>query len=199
LIASRSPAYHGFLRSFNGHRGWKLGKAPENRPPRYRGSGALLPGLSRRQVPILTGIDRNGRHIDAMLGRRSKDHVIDSLVDVVEPESVLCTDAFSAYEKLAERIGAEHRIFEPPKDHWLKKAIGHAPRRKGALDLWRVNAPPRDDEDAGQQTPARRLDEIPAQLSCHAAAGAAAAALASATAASGNRRDLTDVTPGVAP
>jgi hypothetical protein len=140
LIASRSPAYHGFLRNFNGHRGWKRGKAPENRPPRYRGSGALLPGLSRRQVPILTGIDRNGRHIDAMLGRRSKDHVIDSLVDVVEPESVLCTDAFSAYEKLAERIGAEHRIFEPPKDDWLKKAIGHAPRRKGALDLWRVNA-----------------------------------------------------------
>jgi transposase-like protein len=129
-----------FLRSFKGHRGWKRGQAPENRPPRYRGSGALLPGLSRQQVPILTGIDRNGCHVDAMLERRSRDQVIDNLGDVVEPGSVLCTDAFSAYEKLAERIGAEHRVFEPPKDDWLKKAVGHPPRRKGALGLGRVNA-----------------------------------------------------------
>jgi hypothetical protein len=128
-----------FLRSFKGHRGWKRGQTPENRPPHYRGSGALLPGLSRQQVPVLTGIDRNERHVDSALERRSKDQVIDSLGDVVEPGSILCTDAFSAHEKLAERIGAEHRIFEPPKDDWLKKAIGHAPRRKGALSLGRVN------------------------------------------------------------
>ena len=129
-----------FLRSFKGHRGWKRGQAPENRPPRYRGSGALLPGLSRQRAPVLTAIDRNGRHVDAMLERRSKDQVIDSLGDVVEPGSVLCTDAFSAYEKLAERVGATHRVFEPPKDDWVKKAMGQPPRRKGALGLGRVNA-----------------------------------------------------------
>jgi hypothetical protein len=129
-----------FLRSFKGHRGWKRGRAPENRPPRYRGSGALLPGLSRQQAPVLTGFDRNERHVDTMLERRSKDQVIDSLGGIVEPESVLCTDAFSAYPKLAERIGAEHRVFEPPKNDWLKKAVGHAPRKKGALGLGRVNA-----------------------------------------------------------
>ena len=43
-----------FLRSFKGHRGWKRGQPPEPRPPRYRGSGALLPGLSWQQVPVLT-------------------------------------------------------------------------------------------------------------------------------------------------
>ena len=56
-----------FVRSFKGHRGWKDGQAPENRPPRYRGSGALLPGLSHQQAPILTAIDREGRHVDAMM------------------------------------------------------------------------------------------------------------------------------------
>ena len=75
-----------------------------------------------------------------MLERRSKDQVIDSLGGIVEPEFVLRTDAFSAYPKLAERIGAEHRVFEPPKNDWLKKAVGHAPRKKGALGLGRVNA-----------------------------------------------------------
>ena len=129
-----------FLRSFKGHRGWKRGAPPENRPPRYRGSGALLPGLSHQQVPILTGIDRNGRHVDAMLERRSKAEVIDSLGDVVEPDSVLCTDAFSAYPKLAEKIGADHRIFIPPKDDWVKKAVGHASRRRGHWD-WGGSTP----------------------------------------------------------
>ena len=47
-------------------------------------------------MPVLTGIDRDGRCIDALLERRSKD--------------------------------------------WLKEAVGHPPRRKGALGLGRVNA-----------------------------------------------------------
>jgi len=75
-----------------------------------------------------------------LLGRRSKDQIIDSLGYVVEPGSVLCTDAFSAYPKLAERIGADHRVFIPRKDDWVKKAVGHPPRRKGGLGLGRVNA-----------------------------------------------------------
>ena len=75
-----------FLRSFKGHRGWKRGEAPENRPPRYRGSGALLPGLSHQQVPVLTGIDRDGRHVDAMMERRSGAQLVDKLGEAVEPE-----------------------------------------------------------------------------------------------------------------
>jgi transposase-like protein len=128
------------LRSFKGHRGWKRGAPPENRPPRYRGSGALLPGLSHQQVPILTAIDRDGRHIDAMMERRSGDQIVAKLGEAVQPDSVLCTDDFSAYAKLAEKVGADHRVFSPPEDDWLKKAIGHAPRREGALGLGRVNA-----------------------------------------------------------
>jgi transposase-like protein len=129
-----------FLRSFKGHRGWKRGKPPENRPPRYRGSGALLPGLSHQQVPVVTAINRDGRHVDAMLDRRSGAQIVDKFADVVEPGSVLCTDDFAGYGKLAEKLDAEHRIFDPPEDNWVAKAVGHPPRRKGALGLGRVNA-----------------------------------------------------------
>ena len=128
-----------FLRSFKGHRGWKRGQAPENRPPRYRGSGALLPGLSSQHVPVLTGIDRDGRCIDTRMERRSTDQIVAALGGAVAPESVLCTDGLSAYATLATAVGADHRVFDPPEDDWLKKAMGHPPRQKGALGLGRVN------------------------------------------------------------
>ena len=129
-----------FLRSFKGHRGWKRGAPPENRPPRYRGSDALLPGLSHQQVPNLTAIDRDGRHVDVIMERRSGDQIVAKLGEAVQPDSVLCTDDFSAYAKLAEKVGADHRVFSPPEDDWLKKAMGDSPRRDGALGLGRVNA-----------------------------------------------------------
>jgi transposase-like protein len=129
-----------FLRSFKGHRGWKRGQPPEPRPPRYRGSGALLPGLSWQQVPILTCIDRNNRHLDEVLEKRTKAEVLTKLEKLIEPGTVLCSDDFPGYAALAEKVHAEHRIIEQSKDTWLKKAIGHKPRQKGALGLGRVNS-----------------------------------------------------------
>ena len=129
-----------FLRSFKGHRGWKRQKPPEPRPPRYRGSGALLPGLSWQQVPVLTGIDRNHKHVDAVLESRTTDQIIEKLAPLIQPGAILCTDDFKGYAALADEVGAEHRVIETPKDTWLKKAVGHAPRRKGALGLGRVNS-----------------------------------------------------------
>jgi transposase-like protein len=128
-----------FLRSFKGHRGWKRGEAPENRPPRYRGSGALLPGLSHQHVPVMTGIDRAGRCVDAPMDWRSKDQIVAVLAGSIEPDSVLCTDGLAGYAALAAAVRAEHRVFVPPQDDWLKKAVGHEPRQKGALGLGRVN------------------------------------------------------------
>jgi transposase-like protein len=55
-----------FLRSFKGHRGWKRGNPPENRPPRYRGSGATKRGLSSEQVPVVTALDRAGGVVEAV-------------------------------------------------------------------------------------------------------------------------------------
>jgi len=75
-----------------------------------------------------------------MMERRSGDQIVANLGEAVQPDSVLCTDDFSAYRELAEKVGADHRVISPPKDDWLKKAMGHAPRREGALGLGRVNA-----------------------------------------------------------
>lgn len=129
-----------FLRSFKGHRGWKRGQPPEPRPPRYRGSGALLPGLSWQQVPVLTCIDRNNHHLDEVLEKRTKAEVLNRLEKLIEPGTVLCSDDFQGYAALAGKVGAEHRIIERSQDTWLKKAIGHAPRQKGVLGLGRVNS-----------------------------------------------------------
>jgi len=129
-----------FLRSFKGHRGWRRGQPPEPRPPRYRGSGALLPGLSWQQVPIITCIDRNNHHMDEVLEKRTKAEVIGRLEKLIEPGTVLCSDDFEGYAALADKVGADHRIIERSRDTWLKKAIGHPPRQKGALGLGRVNS-----------------------------------------------------------
>jgi hypothetical protein len=112
------------------------GQPPEPRPPRYRGSGALLPGLSWLQVPVLTCIDRNNHHLE----KRTKAEVLNRLEKLMEPGTVLCSDDFQGYAALAGKVGAEHRIIERRQDTWLKKATGHAPRQKGALGLGRVNS-----------------------------------------------------------
>ena len=54
---------------------------------------------------------------------------------------------------------------------WRRAAQGRVQPRAGQRS-------PLDDEDVGQSAVARRLDEIPAQLSCHAALGPATATLA---------------------
>ncbi len=74
-----------------------------------------------------------------MLEARTKDQIVAALDDAVEPDSILCTDGLAAFDTASEKIGAEHRVFDPPEmDDWLKKAVGHAPRRKRALGLGRV-------------------------------------------------------------
>ncbi len=139
-----------FLRSFKGHRGWKRGQPPEPRPPRYRGSGALLPGLSWQQVPVLTCIDRNNHHLDEVLEKRTKAEVLNRLEKLIEPGTVLCSDDFQGYAALAGKVGAEHRIIERSQDTWLKKAIGHAPPPKGRTRAWAGQLPSSGDGNARQ-------------------------------------------------
>lgn len=134
-----------FLRSFKGHRGWKRGQPPENRPPRYRGSGALKRGLSSEQVPVVTAVDRNGGVAEAVLDSRSTEPIVDALRGRITPGSLICSDGLAAYPRLAEAIPAyagtgEHRVIEPPKPTPAEKAEGLPWRSPGALTLGRVNA-----------------------------------------------------------
>ncbi|MFN8925221.1 MAG: IS1595 family transposase [Rhodospirillales bacterium] len=128
-----------FLRAFKGHRGWKRGKAPENRPPRYRGEGALLRGLSGQQVPVLTAIDRAGRRVEEVLPSRTAGAIGSVLNHRIEPKTILCTDGLAAYRSVASATGAEHRVIQFQQPSPVQKAIGLPPRTSGVLTLGRVN------------------------------------------------------------
>ena len=80
-----------FFRSwYKGHRGWKNGAPPENRPPRYRGGKAMKPGLSGEQVPVLTAVDRAGGVVEAVL--RDRTGIVPALDGRVGRGSVVCSD-----------------------------------------------------------------------------------------------------------
>src|SRR5512143_1079122 len=128
-----------FLRSFKGHRGWKRGNPPDNRPPRYRGSGATKRALSSEQVPVVTALDRAGGVVEAVLDGRREDDIVIALCGSIAPGSLICSDGLSAYPKLAERVASEHRTIEPFKPTPEQKAAGLSWRRPGTLTLGRVN------------------------------------------------------------
>lgn len=60
-----------FRSSSRGHRGWKQGASSENRPARYRGGKAVLPGLFGELVPVLTAVDRANGVVEAILPDRT--------------------------------------------------------------------------------------------------------------------------------
>jgi hypothetical protein len=129
-----------FLRSFKGHRGWKRGKPPEDRPPRYRGSGAVKRGLSPEQVPVLTALDRSGHIVQGVLPTRRDEEILAALAGRIEAGSVICSDGHSSYPKLAETRSCEHRTIERPLHSPADKARGLAKGTQGALGLGRVNS-----------------------------------------------------------
>lgn len=129
-----------FVKSFKGHRGWKRGTPPAERPPRYRGSGALLRGLSREQVPVLTAVDRSRKHFDKVLESRDKTIILKSLKPFIERGSVICSDGYQAYQELAARTRSDHHLIEFNLPTPEAKAEGLPRGRPGALGLGRINS-----------------------------------------------------------
>jgi transposase-like protein len=129
-----------FVNSFKGSRGWKRGNPPENRPPRYRGSGALKRGLSSEQAPVLTALDRAGHIVQGVLDRRSDTAIIALLQARIEHGSIICSDGHSSYPKLAQARSCEHRTIPRPVHTPEEKARGLTRGRPGALGLGRVDS-----------------------------------------------------------
>jgi transposase-like protein len=127
-----------FRTSYKGHRGWKRGASPENRPARYRGGKAVLPGLSGEQVPVLTAVDRADGVVETVL--RDRTGIVPALAGRIAEGSVVCSDGLKAYVDVAVQHGSEHRRVKPPRKDWLAKAVGGKARRKGRLGLGRINA-----------------------------------------------------------
>ncbi len=90
-----------FLFSEKGFRSLK------KRKPRKRGGKAKKPGISREQIPVIVGCDRNGHVILGVAngGRVSMLEIEAVLNDYIDEDIILCTDAhqsFQAYAKAYE-------------------------------------------------------------------------------------------------
>jgi hypothetical protein len=79
------------------------------RKARKRG-GSQYRGISREQVAVLTAVDSNGNINQEMIGNRIQASVIDTLTPWVSVDTVLMTDGYAGYEKVAKNIGCEHII-----------------------------------------------------------------------------------------
>ena len=129
-----------FLQSFKGHRGWKKGAPPVDRPPRYRGSGAVKTGLSSEHVPVVTALDNSNHLVQGVLPQRTDSEIVALLVEQVDVGSLICSDGHSSYPKLADARSCEHRTIKRPIHSQEDKERGLPKGRPGALGLGRVNA-----------------------------------------------------------
>jgi transposase-like protein len=129
-----------FLRSFKGSRGWKKGKAPENRAAGPRARGATKRRLSHQQVPVLTALDNSGGVYDAILA--SLTDIEAALEGRIAAGSVLCSDGDAAYINAAEKAAAEHYIVSVPTttSHAVKmNPVATPVPMSGRLGLGRVS------------------------------------------------------------
>lgn len=127
------------LRAFKGHRGWQNGQPPAPRPPRYRGSGAIKPGLSAEHVPVLTAVDQAGGIVEERLAQRSKTEIERALEGRIAPGALVRTDGLPHYRTVISKAQANHQIIRPRKQSWAGKIVGAKPRKRGKPNLGRVS------------------------------------------------------------
>lgn len=103
-----------------------------NRPPRKRGGKATKRGISNEQVCILVARDRDGRTLDAVVGKGALTprHLHLHLRPRLAPDVLLVTDAHAAYPAFARAAGISHEA--------VNASAGV--RTRGALHIQNVNA-----------------------------------------------------------
>jgi transposase-like protein len=103
-----------------------------NRPPRKRGGKATKRGISNEQVCILVARDRDGRTLDAVVGKGALTprHLHLHLRPRLAPDVLLVTDAHGAYPAFARAAGISHEA--------VNASAGVCTR--GALHIQNVNA-----------------------------------------------------------
>jgi transposase-like protein len=102
------------------------------RPPRKRGGKATKRGISNEQVCILVARDRDGRTLDAVVGKGALTprHLHVHLQPRLAPDVLLVTDAHGAYPAFARAAGISHEA--------VNASAGV--RTRGALHIQNVNA-----------------------------------------------------------
>jgi transposase-like protein len=103
-----------------------------DRPPRKRGGKATKRGISNEQVCILVARDRDGRTIDAVVGKGALTprHLHAHLQPRLASDVLLVTDAHGAYPAFARAAGISHEA--------VNASAGV--RARGALHIQNVNA-----------------------------------------------------------
>lgn len=100
--------------SFKGHH--KNFKLP--RPAKHRGEPATRRGLSQEQVCVSCGVNLNGLSVSKIsnLGKPKLQDIEKVLINKIQKDSILVTDSFRAYLKLAKDMELSHiRI---PRNHY---------------------------------------------------------------------------------
>ena len=107
-----------FLESFKGQR-----HLP--RPARHRGGHAQKRGVSDEQVPVVVVQDRQGKHFDAVLPRADKNTLSCLLLQLLTPETILCTDGSAAYRAVAKAADIPHESVNLAAGIRVKQHVFH--------------------------------------------------------------------------
>lgn len=107
-----------FLESFKGQR-----HLP--RPARHRGGHAQKRGLSDEQIPVLVAQDRQGKHYDAVLPRADQHTLGCLLLQLLAPETILCTDGAAAYRAVAKSEAIAHEPLNHAAGTRVKQHVFH--------------------------------------------------------------------------
>ncbi len=107
-----------FLESFKGQR--KLA-----RPARHRGGHAAKRGLSAEQIPVLVMEDRQGHHFEAILPKADKPTLGNLLLQVLAPQSVLCSDGAGVYRALAREYAIVHESVNASAGEHVRQRVFH--------------------------------------------------------------------------
>lgn len=107
-----------FLESFKGQRHL-------SRPARHRGGHAQKRGLSAEQIPVIVAQDRQGRHYDAVLPRADKYTLGCLLLQLLAPDSILCTDGAAAYRAVAKAEAIPHEPLNSAAGTRVKQHVFH--------------------------------------------------------------------------
>ncbi len=89
-------------------------------------------------MPVLTALDRAGGVAEAVLDNRGQ--IAAALDQRIERGSGLGADGAKPHVSAAQRARSEPRRIEPPRQDWVKRAVGGKPRKPGRMRLGRVNA-----------------------------------------------------------
>jgi len=107
-----------FLQSFKGQR-----HLP--RPARHRGGCATKRGLSAEQIPVLVVEDREGHHFDTVLPKVDQSTISCQLLQLLAPESLLCTDGAAVYRTTARAYALPHQRINLSAGEHVRQGVFH--------------------------------------------------------------------------